>query len=62
MGIPILLSRSGITQMGLELARTTGVTLLSRAQGQHFLVYTGAENIIFDVDLPEKKHIANVIT
>ena len=62
MGIPILLSRSGITQMGLELARTTGVTLLSRAKGQHFLVYTGAENIIFDVDLPEKKHIANVIT
>lgn len=48
MGIPLLLSRSGLTQMGLDLARRLGVTLIARAKGRHFLVYHGAENIIFD--------------
>ena len=48
MGVPTLLSRSGTTQMGLQLARKVGVTLLSRAKGRHFLVYNGADNIIFD--------------
>jgi FdhD protein len=48
MGIAVLLSRSGITQMGLELAQELGVTLIARAKGRHFLVYHGAENIDFD--------------
>ena len=48
MGIPILLSRSGVTQMGLELARKIGVTLIARAKGNHFLVYHGAELIDYD--------------
>jgi FdhD protein len=48
MGIPVLLSRSGITQMGLALARKVGVTLIARAKGRHFLVYNGAEQISFD--------------
>ena len=48
MGVPVLLSRSGITQMGLELARRVGVTLIARAKGRHFLVYHGAEQIAFD--------------
>lgn len=48
MNIPVLLSRSGITQMGLSLAQQLGVTLIARAKGQHFLVYNGADNIIFD--------------
>jgi FdhD protein len=52
MGIPILLSRSGITQMGLELAKKVGVTLIARAKGRHFLVYNGAEQISFDA-VPE---------
>ena len=60
MGIPVLISRSGITGMGLKVARDTGVTLLSRVKGKHFLVYTGAENIEFDVELPPKLFIANV--
>lgn len=51
MGIPLLLSRSGATQMGLELARKMGVTLIARAKGHHFLVYNGVENIVFD-DIP----------
>ncbi|MEZ5476416.1 MAG: formate dehydrogenase accessory sulfurtransferase FdhD [Thiolinea sp.] len=48
MGIPVLLSRSGVTQMGLELAQRLGVTLIARAKGRHFLIYHGAERIIFD--------------
>lgn len=48
MGIPVLLSRSGATQMGLEMARQSGVTLISRAKGKHFLVLNGFENIEFD--------------
>ena len=52
MGIPILLSRSGVTHMGLEVAQKVGVTLIARAKGRHFLVYNGAENIEFDA-IPE---------
>lgn len=52
MGVPVLLSRSGITQMGLDLARKVGVTLIARAKGRHFLVYHGAERIRFDA-VPE---------
>ena len=48
MGIPVLLSRSGVTQMGLELAQQLGITLIARAKGRHFLVYNGVENISYD--------------
>ncbi|MEM6985734.1 MAG: formate dehydrogenase accessory sulfurtransferase FdhD [Pseudomonadota bacterium] len=48
MGVPVLLSRSGLTQMGLDLARQVGMTLIARAKGRHFNVYHGAENIEFD--------------
>ncbi|WP_028766703.1 MULTISPECIES: formate dehydrogenase accessory sulfurtransferase FdhD [Shewanella] len=48
MGIPVVLSRSGATQMGLELAQKLGITMIARAKGRHFLVYNGAENIEFD--------------
>ena len=59
MGVPTLLSRSGITRMGLQIARDLGVTLFSRAKGKHFLVYNGSENIEFDVELPDKFEVAN---
>ncbi|MBB1319292.1 formate dehydrogenase accessory sulfurtransferase FdhD [Shewanella sp. SR43-4] len=48
MGIPVLLSRSGVTQMGLDLAKQMGITLIARAKGRHFLVYHGCETITFD--------------
>ncbi|QDF65436.1 formate dehydrogenase accessory sulfurtransferase FdhD [Shewanella sp. SNU WT4] len=54
MGIPVLLSRSGVTQMGLELAQKLGITMVARAKGRHFLVYNGAETIAFDAK-PEAK-------
>jgi FdhD protein len=48
MGIPVLLSRSGITHKGLELARKVGVTMIARAKGRHFLIYNGTEHLVFD--------------
>ena len=59
MGVPTLLSRSGITRMGLQIAREIGVTLFSRAKGKHFLIYNGSENVEFDVELPDKFEVAN---
>jgi len=53
MTIPVLLSRSGMTSMGLELAQDLGITLIARAKGRRFFVYHGEENIIFDA--PPKK-------
>jgi FdhD protein len=47
MGIPFLLTRSGATQMGLELAKKINLTLLARCSGKHFLVYNAAHRIIF---------------
>ena len=48
MNISYLISRSGITEMGLNVAKETGVTLIGRAKGRHFLVYNGHQNIIYD--------------
>ncbi len=48
MGIPALLSRSGVTQMGLELAKEVGMTIIARAKGKHFLVYHGEEHVTLD--------------
>ena len=54
MNISTLLSRSGITEMGLNVAIDTQVTLLGRAKGKHFLIYNGKDNIIFDA-MPEPR-------
>ena len=43
MGIPFLVSRSGLTQMGYDLARRVGMTMVGRSQGKHYLLFTGAE-------------------
>lgn len=43
MGIPFLVSRSGLTQMGYDLARRVGMTMIGRSQGRHYLLFTGAE-------------------
>jgi FdhD protein len=43
MRIPFLVSRSGLTQMGYEIAQRTGITMLGRATGKHYLLFTGAD-------------------
>jgi FdhD protein len=48
MGMPFLVSRSGLTQMGYEIAQQVGMTMLGRATGKHFLLFTGAERFRAD--------------
>jgi FdhD protein len=46
MGIPFLVSRSGLTKMGHEIARKVGITLIGRAVNRRYLVFTGAERLV----------------
>jgi len=61
MGIPILVSRSGFTAWGVDLAQKAGLTLIGRARGKRFLCVSGAERLEYDADLArvdeeDKKH------
>jgi FdhD protein len=51
MGIPILISRSGFTAWGVELARKANLTLIGRARGKRFISLAGEDRIVFDQDL-----------
>ena len=51
MGIPILISRSGFTAWGVELARKANLTLVGRARGKRFVALSGEQRIVFDQDL-----------
>jgi FdhD protein len=53
MGIPFLVSRSGLTKMGHEIARQVGITLIGRAVNRRYLLFTGAERFVRDA-APEK--------
>jgi FdhD protein len=53
MGIPILISRSGFTAWGVELARKANLTLIGRARGKRFVALAGTERIVFDQDLAQ---------
>ena len=46
MRIPFLVSRSGLTQMGHEIARKVGLTMLGRASGKHYLAFTGQQRLV----------------
>jgi FdhD protein len=48
MGIPILISRSGSTGWGVELARKAALTMISRARGRRFVALSGIERLVFD--------------
>jgi FdhD protein len=60
MRIPILISRSGFTAWGVDLARKAGLTLIGRAKGRKFLVLAGFERVHYDSDVnqiaDEPKH------
>ena len=53
MGLPILISRSGFTAWGVDLAKQAGLTLIGRAKGKRFLCVSGAERLVFDADPAE---------
>jgi len=46
MGIPFLVSRSGLTKMGHDIAGKIGITMLGRASGRHYLLFTGAQRMV----------------
>jgi FdhD protein len=48
MGVPIIVSRNGVTAMGHELATRLGMTLFGRAANKHFLCYSGFDR--FDAE------------
>jgi FdhD protein len=50
MGIPILISRSGFTAWGVELAREANLTLIGRCKGRRFIALAGETRIILDAD------------
>jgi len=54
MGIPVLVSRSGFTAWGVDLARKAGLTLVGRAKGKRFVALSGIERIVYDSGTLEK--------
>jgi FdhD protein len=50
MRIPILISRSGFTAWGVELAKRANLTLVGRAKGKRFVALAGESRIVFDAD------------
>lgn len=51
MGIPSLVSRSGFTAWGVEIARQVGLTVVGRLRGQRFVCLSGEERLVRDADL-----------
>jgi FdhD protein len=52
MRIPFLVSRSGLTQMGYAIAKKVGITMLGRASGRHYLVFSGKERLARTLQQP----------
>lgn len=46
MQIPVLVSRSGLTKMGHEVAQKVGITMIGRAVNKHYLLFTGAHRLV----------------
>jgi FdhD protein len=59
MSIPFLLSRSGTTQMGHQVASRLGMALLARCTGRHFLLLTAAERLIPEPELATAEPVAS---
>jgi FdhD protein len=51
MGVPIVVSRSGITQMGLDVAQRLGLCAIGRATNKRFLCYSGVERLALQPEL-----------
>jgi FdhD protein len=50
MRIPVLVSRSGFTAWGVELAQKANLTLIGRARGRRFVALAGLDRLVFDAD------------
>ncbi|MBL6679580.1 MAG: formate dehydrogenase accessory sulfurtransferase FdhD [Candidatus Puniceispirillales bacterium] len=56
MGIPILISRSGFTESGVNLAKEAGLTLIGRAKGKRMIIANGINRVVFDTDIKDIKN------
>ena len=54
MGIPVLVSRSGFTAWGVELAKLTNMTLIGRLRGNRFICLSGENRLVYDIDISSK--------
>jgi FdhD protein len=52
MRIPFLVSRSGLTHMGHQIAKKVNLTMLGRASGRHYLAFTGTERLVRSLPQP----------
>ena len=57
MEIPILVSRSGFTAWGVELANDLGMTLIGRLRGERFLCLSGSERLLWDIKTSNSKSV-----
>ncbi|MET3914734.1 FdhD protein [Variovorax sp. OAS795] len=54
MGVPIVVSRSGITQMGHEVATRVGLCAIGRATNRHFVCYAGVDRLVLQPELARR--------
>ncbi len=54
MGVAAVISRSGITQMGLQVAKRVGLCAVGRATNKHFLCYANPQRLVLDAVPPER--------
>ena len=50
MGIPVLVSRSGFTAWGVDIAKKVGLTLIGRMRGRKFTCLSGNDRLVYDAD------------
>ena len=55
MGVPIVVSRSGITQMGHEIAQRLGLCAIGRATDRHFLCYSAPQRLRLQPELAARQ-------
>jgi FdhD protein len=60
IGVPIIISRNGVTAMGHEMAQKLGMTLFGRAANRHFLCYTGFERFDSEPE-PQRAPVRRVV-
>jgi FdhD protein len=58
MEIPILVSRSGFTAWGVELANDLRMTLIGRLRGKRFLCLSGSERLTWDIETSDPESFA----
>lgn len=61
MGIPVLMSRSGTTEMGLQVAEQVGISMFSRCTGRHFLLLTHPQRLEYEREVQELSGNQNLL-